>query len=529
MFFHFGRRELWIAFGLCLLTAAIIGYKIFMLGYSMTTLQEEDGYLVRLVMEVQGNGAPTEVRVRLPIENGRQAIQHMRLNAPGFKQTVVPGYLVTWRTPKLEGAQTITCSFLAQTSSRRFPLPVGEAIPTTYPVAIQGDLAATDRIQSTDPAIRAKAYEVAPEGTKLKPALEAIFNECYHKIRYITVSGPTDAVTALRLGEASCNGKNRLLVALLRARGIPARLVNGLILQNSSKRTTHVWSEVWADGQWIPLCPTNGYLAELPESYLELAKEDVALISHTRHIGFDWKWRVRHQLKEREKAVVSNAENPLNVLHFWRSLKDYQVSLDLIVIILMVPIAATIVAFARNVIGLVPFGTFMPALLAVAFRDTGFFLGMALFGMVIAVGLGVNLLLLRLRLLHVPRLVIIMTIIVASMLAMSIACIKLGLANGAAVSLYPMAIMTLTCERFTQIVITESSKDAVKQLTVSFIVAALCFVVINWTFLQMLIVAFPELLLVNIALNLALGSWTGIRMLEYLRFRDIAGQPGAEA
>jgi ABC-type multidrug transport system fused ATPase/permease subunit len=92
-----------------------------------------------------------------------------------------------------------------------------------------------------------------------------------------------------------------------------------------------------------------------------------------------------------------------------------------------------------------------------------------------------------------------------------------------------MAIMTLTCERFTQTVITENAADAVKQLVVSFLVAALCFVVINWSLLQILIVAFPELLLVNIAVNIAMGSWTGMRTMEYLRFGDIIRHSQAQA
>ena len=46
--------------------------------------------------------------------------------------------------------------------------------------------------------------------------------------------GTTDALTALRLGEASCNGKSRLFVALARAAGIPARLVGGLVLETGA-------------------------------------------------------------------------------------------------------------------------------------------------------------------------------------------------------------------------------------------------------------------------------------------------------
>ena len=56
----------------------------------------------------------------------------------------------------------------------------------------------------------------------------------------------------------------------------------------------------------------------------------------------------------------------------------------------------------------------------------------------------------------------------------------------------------------------------------TFVVAGLCYGVYNIKPLQTALIAFPELLFVNISVNLILGSWTGMRLTEYLRFRDLA-------
>ncbi|MBI5155576.1 transglutaminase, partial [Candidatus Poribacteria bacterium] len=316
----------------------------------------------------------------------------------------------------------------------------------------------------------------------------------------------------------------RLMVALLRAKNIPARMANGLILENSRKRTTHAWAEAWVDGHWVPFCPTNDHFARIPENYLELGKGDAAVITHSRNIGFDWKWTVRHQLNTRERAVLSNVDHPLNILRAWTTLKDYHVSLDLIMVILMVPIGATVVAFARNIVGVVPFGTFMPTLVAVSFRDTGFLLGAIMFTTVMIGAVTVNWMLLKLRLLHIPRLTIIITVVVLSILGVSVLCIKAGLGNGAAVSLFPMAILSLTSERFTQTLLLDGAREAARRLFVTFVVSCACYLVIGWTTLQLLLVAFPELLLVNIAINLVLGSWTGLRLVELTRFRALPAE-----
>ncbi|MDX1971539.1 MAG: 7TM domain-containing protein [Candidatus Sumerlaeia bacterium] len=517
----FGKLEVMLALMICLITTILIGYKVVVLGYTMASLEQEEGYFVRLQMDVTGNGRNCEIKATLPVSSDRQIIRHEKQTAEEFKYTISPGRIGRWYAENYSGSSPIVYSFLAQTTPKEFRLPVDEEIPTTYTLRLESDLIADDKTQTNDPVIVAKALELAPEGTDLTTTIKNIYNYCLSDIKYLEVKGPTDALTALRLGEASCNGKVRLMIAMLRSKNIPARLANGLILERSRKRTTHAWVEVWVKNEWIPFCPTNDYFASIPEKYLELAKGDVAVLTRSRSIGFDWKWQIRHQLSTREKAVLSNIDHPLNILRTWMTMKDYRVSLDLIMIILLIPVGATVVAFFRNVIGVVPFGTFMPALVAVSFRETGFLFGAIMFTTVLLVATGVNLLLVKLRLLHIPRLTIIITVVVLSILGVSVFCIRMGIAQGAAVSLFPMAILSLTSERFTQTIMVDGLKEAAKRLLVTFVVSSACYLVIGISALQMLVVAYPELLLVNIAINLVLGSWTGMRLSELGRFKDL--------
>lgn len=519
---NFGGKELLIALAICLLTATIIAYKVVALDYTVASLEPEEGYSIRLNMDVQGSGGVCDIKVTLPISSDRQTVLREGQNADGFRYTISPGRVGRWYAKDLSGRHSIAYHATVQTRAAKYPLAQNQAIPTTYTLALQAHLEPEERIESTDPAIVAKARELAPPGTDVRTTIEKLYAFAYERVTYVAVKGPSEATTALKLGEASCNGKNRLLVALLRASGIPARMANGLILENAGKRTTHAWSEAWVDGRWIPLCPTNGYFAEIPEKYLELAKGDVSVITRTKNVGFDWRWRISRHLSEPQRVIQSNAENPLNVLQTWTSLKEYHISYDLIMVILMIPIGATIVALARNVVGIVPFGTFMPTLVAVSFRDTGFVLGAVAFFMVMLVAAAVNASIMKLRLLHIPRLAIIITFVVMSILLFSVVSIKMGLTKGAAISLFPMAILSLTTERFTMTILVDGWAAAVKRAMITFLVAAACYAAMRWTYLQIVIVAFPELLLANVALNLVIGSWTGLRLTEYGRFRALA-------
>jgi hypothetical protein len=72
-------------------------------------------------------------------------------------------------------------------------------------------------------------------------------------------------------------------------------------------------------------------------------------------------------------------------------------------VLLMIPIGAFIMLLLRNLVGVKTFGTFMPVLVALAFRETQLVAGIALFTLVVGLGLLVRFYLERLHLLLVPR------------------------------------------------------------------------------------------------------------------------------
>ncbi len=516
-----GKRESLLALALAALSLAAVGYKHYGLGYTVPSLSPERGYQVDLKIDVEGSGRDVDVSLPLPMQTERQIVRREHQDSQTFRYAVDSKRLAQWKASGLAAADTIHYQFFAQTKARSYTFPDTPIAPPEDLATLSPYLESTDKIQGEDPDIETLAWELAPLGSAWQEGVRKIYEYAYRDIKFKAVRGSTDALTAMRSQSASCNGKNRLLVALLRARGIPARLCKGLILENTSKRTTHAWSEAFVQGQWIPLCPTNGYFAKIPENYLELAKGDQSLFRHSKYIGFDWRWTVEKKVSRIEDAVWASARNPLNVLNLWVSLQDFNISLNLIMVVLMIPIAASAVSFTRNIVGLVTFGTFMPALISVSFLETGFLSGSAVFIVIILSTSLINFALLKLRLLHIPRLVIILTVVVASVLASSVISTQLGIGSGAGISLFPIAILSLTSERFTQTVNEDGWREAFTRVAITFLVAAICFALISRTELQLLVVAYPELLLLNIAANLVIGSWHGLRLMELRRFRPI--------
>ncbi len=194
-------------------------------------------------------------------------------------------------------------------------------------------------------------------------------------------------------------------------------------------------------------------------------------------------------------------------------------------ILLMVPIGAFIMLLLRNLVGVKTYGTFMPVLIALAFRETALVAGVSLFVVVVGAGLLVRFYLERLRLLLVPRLTAILILVVLLMAAVSVISNRLGIEVGLSVALFPMVIMAMTIERMSVAWDERGAGTAIREGIGTLIVAALAYIVMSWPPLEHFVFVYPEVLLVLFALALLLGRYSGYRLNELLRFRALARDP----
>lgn len=80
----------------------------------------------------------------------------------------------------------------------------------------------------------------------------------------------------------------------------------------------------------------------------------------------------------------------------------------------------------RNIIGIRTFGTFMPILIALAFRETELFWGLILFSLIVGLGLLLRAYVEQLKLLLVPRLAAVLTMVVLLMAGSASSCTSSG-------------------------------------------------------------------------------------------------------
>lgn len=172
----------------------------------------------------------------------------------------------TWNTPP--SSINVRLAFNAENSTNLKMIETGTRFPISdIPADIKYYLEATEQIQSNDQRIKNKADELIQGVTTEFDAVQRIITWVVDHVRYVTPPAQYDALYSFESGKGNCQNFSHLTAALMRAIGIPVRIVNGVTLNKSFDITQqrgvltvkmgqgrHSWIEVWfPDLGWVPL------------------------------------------------------------------------------------------------------------------------------------------------------------------------------------------------------------------------------------------------------------------------------------
>ena len=180
--------------------------------------------------------------------------------------------IVTATWTKIPEAIDVRMRFNAVNETRLAALETQSPFPLAKPAPGFADyLKATEQVQADD----ARIVELARTLTKgLKTefdAVQQVISWVVDHVHYVTPPVRYDALYSLESGKGNCQNYSHLAAALLRAIGIPVRIVNGVTLNEPFNvnwnrgvitfkmgQGRHSWIEVWfPDLGWVPFDPQN--------------------------------------------------------------------------------------------------------------------------------------------------------------------------------------------------------------------------------------------------------------------------------
>jgi len=212
-------------------------------------------------------------------------------------------------------------------------------------------------------------------------------------------------------------------------------------------------------------------------------------------------------------------ENASPIINFFLS---EGIPFETVILILMLPIIATFIAFLRQVVGIKAFGIYTPLIITFAFLATnGLKYGIAIFLAVILAGMMMRFVLKPFRLLYLPRVAIMLTVVAFAILLMLTFGGSFRRTGLASVSIFPILIMITLVEKFVAVQIEKGNKTAIVLALETLLISVIGFYLASWETLIKVLATDPWLVFLTLPINFFLGKWTGLRLSEYLRFRKI--------
>ncbi len=201
---------------------------------------------------------------------------------------------------------------------------------------------------------------------------------------------------------------------------------------------------------------------------------------------------------------------------------DQGVPQETLIFLLMLPIVATVIAFSRQIIGIKGFGIYTPLIIAFAFLALGLKYGLIFFMTILIVGTLIRLLIRKFRLMYLPRMAITLTGVALTILIIFLfgaSNQKIGLITA---SIFAILIMITLVEKFLATQIERGGKGAIFLTSETLLLSIICYWLASWSWLQIFVLSHPLLTFsLAIIINILLGKWTGLRLTEYFRFREV--------
>lgn len=504
------RRHLYVlVLSLACTGLGLFLYKALVLGFPLAPHTISDIWNVEGRITFIARNTPVKVSLFIPRITRRLAIVNENFISQGYgisTATEDGNRRAVWSIRKAKGQQTLYYRAVVRHIGTKEP-PTPLKAPKTESPGLEGPYLTA--AESLIAEIRAQSADV-----------DTLVKEL---IKRLNKRQPDDN-TALLIGEQTAvSNKVKIAVRILAQAGISARVVRGIRLEQDNRNAPLLyWLEVYDEKQWRFYDPVSGD-SGVPADYLPWWRGAEPLVKLEGGDKLQVTVSVNLNQEEAVRAAIQSGKirSPL-LLEF--SLFSLPIHTQAVYrVLLLVPVGAFLLVILRNVIGIKTFGTFMPVLIALAFRETQLLWGIILFSLVVGLGLSVRRYLEHLKLLLVPRLASVLFVVVLAMGLLSVLTHKLGFERGLSVALFPMVILTMTIERMSIVWEERGASEALQQAVGSLMVAALAYLIMSISYVEHLAFVFPELLLVLLAVTLLLGRYYGYRLLELRRFKVLGG------
>ena len=233
------------------------------------------------------------------------------------------------------------------------------------------------------------------------------------------------------------------------------------------------------------------------------------------------KGKLEGYLQEKDSGALSYKNF---VQHGIRQAVAKGVSPNTIVLVLLFPLVAGMIAAARHLLGLTGFGIFVPAMLSVALVATGIKVGLVLFIVILLVATVARRVTQKLKMQYLPRMALLMWFVSVGVLAVLLGAVNFAFGELSAVSIFPILILMLLAENFIEVQVGKSKREATRVTMQTLVMAVVGAMTMRLDVVQRWVLLNPEIaLFLVMVFDVYVGRYVGLRLLENIKFKSLLG------
>jgi hypothetical protein len=211
---------------------------------------------------------------------------------------------------------------------------------------------------------------------------------------------------------------------------------------------------------------------------------------------------------------------------------DVEALKHLYLVIIMLPVVATIISIARHIIGIKSLSLYAPIILTFAFYELGYRnnktnileglkYGVIIYLIAFITSIVTYKVLKTLRMHYLPKISLVLLAVSMATIGIILTAVFFNDTNLLRLNTFSLVMIITASEGFISVYARKNFKYALFLGVSTFVVATLSFSIISWDKLQSLLINYPPVILVLVIVNAYVGRFTGLRISEYWRFRKL--------
>ena len=185
---------------------------------------------------------------------------------------------------------------------------------------------------------------------------------------------------------------------------------------------------------------------------------------------------------------------------------------------LLLPVLATVVAFSKNIIGLRSFSMIVVITTSIAFLASNLLIGNILFGVILFASLIARSLFKKLKIMQIPKISLSIFFVSLFVLVSFVLLSTIEFFNIKSISIVPILLFIILSEKIVRLQFDKSFNESLGTILNSLFLGIFGYYIFSIKEVRETILIYPELILLLVPINIAIGRYFGLRLTERIRF-----------